>query len=91
MDNTKRKAIENVVKQGIFSFDLNGKVYEISETEEIPQDVLEMVWRDQKLTAIDNPYVTILMLKPIFSYILIAWFSAKALSRTSEYPSCFKR
>lgn len=56
LDNTKRKAFENAVKQGIFSFDLNGKVYEISETEEIPQDILEMLWRDQKLTAIDNPY-----------------------------------
>ncbi|MFD4818786.1 hypothetical protein [Peribacillus butanolivorans] len=67
MNNTKRKAFENVVKQGIFSFDLNGKVHEISETEEIPQDVLEMVWRNQKLTAIDNPFVTILMLKPICS------------------------
>ncbi|MFD4819742.1 hypothetical protein [Peribacillus butanolivorans] len=56
MDNTKRKAFKNAVKQGIYSFDLNEKVYEISETEEIPKDVLDMLWRDQKLTAIDNPY-----------------------------------
>ncbi|WP_322972552.1 tyrosine-type recombinase/integrase [Pseudalkalibacillus salsuginis] len=56
LDNTKREAFENAVKQGIFSFDLNGKVYEISEKEEIPQNVIEMLWRDQKLTAIDNPY-----------------------------------
>ncbi|MED1287687.1 tyrosine-type recombinase/integrase [Bacillus mycoides] len=56
LDDTKRNAFEKAVNQGIFSFDLNGKIYNVSETEGIPQDVLEMLWRDQKLTAIDNPY-----------------------------------
>jgi hypothetical protein len=32
LDNTKRKAFENAVKQGVFSFDLNGIVYDISNT-----------------------------------------------------------
>jgi integrase len=56
LDNTKRKAFESAVKQGVFSFDINGKVCEITDTEEVPQDILDMLWRDQKLTAIDNPY-----------------------------------
>ena len=56
LDNTKRKAFENAIEQGVFSFDLNGKVYEVSDKDEVPQDILDTVWRDQKLTAIDNPY-----------------------------------
>lgn len=56
LDNTKRKAFENAIEQGVFSFDLNGKVYEVSDKEEVPQDILDTMWRDQKLTAIDNPY-----------------------------------
>lgn len=56
LDNTKRKAFESAIEQGVFSFDLNGKVYEVSDKEEVPQDILDTVWRDHKLTAIDNPY-----------------------------------
>jgi hypothetical protein len=56
LDNTKRKAFETVVKQGVFSFDMNGKIHEIHKDEEIPYDILETLWRDQKLNAIDNPY-----------------------------------
>ncbi|MCM3341620.1 tyrosine-type recombinase/integrase [Paenibacillus sp. MER TA 81-3] len=56
LDNTKRKAFETVVKQGVFSFDMNGKIHEIHKDEEIPYDILETLWRDKKLNAIDNPY-----------------------------------
>lgn len=56
LDNTKRKAFETVIKQGVFSFDMNGKIHEIHKDEEIPYDILETLWRDQKLNAIDNPY-----------------------------------
>jgi integrase len=58
LDNTKRKAFEEAVKQGVFSFDLNGEVQEIKPNEDIPIDILETLWRDQKLNAIDNPYGT---------------------------------
>ncbi|MDF9763494.1 integrase [Peribacillus simplex] len=58
LDTTKRKAFEEAVKQGIFSFDMNGEVNEIKPNEDIPSDVLEMLWREQKLTAVDNPYGT---------------------------------
>ncbi|MGG0413737.1 tyrosine-type recombinase/integrase [Peribacillus simplex] len=56
LDETKREAFENAVNKGVFSFDLNGRMYEISEKEEVPEDVLDMLWKDQKLTAVDNPY-----------------------------------
>lgn len=56
LDNTKRKAFETAVSNGVFSFDLNGEIYNVAEKEEVPSDVLDMLWRNQKLTAIDNPY-----------------------------------
>lgn len=58
LDDTKRKEFEKVVKQGVFSFDLNGKIHQVTESEEIPEDILEMMWKDEKLNALDNPYGT---------------------------------
>lgn len=58
LDNTKRKAFESVIKQGIFSFDLNGEVQEIKAEEDIPIDILNALWQDHKLNAMDNPYGT---------------------------------
>jgi hypothetical protein len=58
LDDTKRKAFEKVIKQGVFSFNLNGEVREVKPDEDIPSDILETLWRDHKLNAIDNPYGT---------------------------------
>ncbi|MBP1931845.1 integrase [Ammoniphilus resinae] len=58
LDNTKRKAFEEAIKQGVFSFDLNGEIQEIKPNEDIPPDILETLWQDHKLNAIDNPYGT---------------------------------
>ncbi|GAB6485241.1 tyrosine-type recombinase/integrase [Bacillus pacificus] len=58
LDNTKRKAFESVMKQGVFSFDLNGEVQEIRAGEDIPTDILDALWQDHKLNAMDNPYGT---------------------------------
>ncbi|MGE8005235.1 tyrosine-type recombinase/integrase [Lysinibacillus sp. NPDC093216] len=58
LDNTKRKAFESVMKQGVFSFDLNGEVQEIKVGEDIPTDILDALWQDHKLNAMDNPYGT---------------------------------
>ncbi|EJS45154.1 tyrosine-type recombinase/integrase [Bacillus mycoides] len=58
LDDTKRKEFEKVVKQGVFSFDLNGEIHQVSEKVDIPEDVLEMMWKDEKLNALDNPYGT---------------------------------
>ncbi|QSX23894.1 tyrosine-type recombinase/integrase [Priestia megaterium] len=58
LDDTKRIAFEDAIKQGVFHFDLNGEVQEIRPHEDIPSDILEMLWKDHKLNAIDNPYGT---------------------------------
>lgn len=58
LDDTKRKEFEKVVKSGVFSFDLDGKVHQVTENEEIPEDVMDALWRDEKLNALDNPYGT---------------------------------
>ncbi|PLT29442.1 tyrosine-type recombinase/integrase [Peribacillus deserti] len=57
-DDTKRKEFEKVVKQGVFSFDLNGEIHQVSEAEDIPEDIMDMMWKDEKLNALDNPYGT---------------------------------
>ncbi|MEB6549682.1 tyrosine-type recombinase/integrase [Heyndrickxia sporothermodurans] len=56
LDGTKRKVFEEAMKQGLFSFDYNGEMKQITPDEEVPSDLLEMLWRDHKLNAIDNPY-----------------------------------
>ncbi len=56
LDETKRKAYEKAVVDGVFSFDLNGNIYELSKNEEMPQEIMEMLWLNHKLSAIDNPY-----------------------------------
>ncbi|MFE4525172.1 tyrosine-type recombinase/integrase [Cytobacillus firmus] len=58
LDDTKRKEFEKVVKQGVFTFDINGEIYQVSEKEDIPKDILDMLWKDEKLNALDNPYGT---------------------------------
>ncbi|RFB46154.1 tyrosine-type recombinase/integrase [Bacillus sp. dmp10] len=58
LDDTKRKAFESVIKQGAFSFDLNGEVQEIKAGEDISTDILDALWQDHKLNAMDNPYGT---------------------------------
>jgi hypothetical protein len=58
LDSTKRKVFEKAMKQGLFSFDVNGQMKQINPDEEVPTDILEMLWRDHKLNAIDNPYGT---------------------------------
>ncbi|MFE4038759.1 tyrosine-type recombinase/integrase [Priestia sp. YIM B13489] len=58
LDDTKRKAFEKVVKQGVFTFDLDGEIHLVSESEDIPKDIIDMMWKDEKINAIDNPYGT---------------------------------
>jgi integrase len=58
LDDTKRKEFEKVVKQGIFTFDLNGEIHQVSEVEDIPEDIMDMMWKDEKLNALDTPYGT---------------------------------
>lgn len=47
----------NAVKQGIFSFDESDKLKE-ENNGEIPSDIIEMLYTNHKLNAIDTPYGT---------------------------------
>lgn len=55
LDDTKRKAFDNAVKQGIFSFVDNSELYE-NVKDDISTDIIEMLWLNHKLNAIDTPY-----------------------------------
>lgn len=57
LDYTKRKQFENAVKQGVFSFDNEGKLYN-GINENLPNDILDMLWTNHKLNTIDTPYGT---------------------------------
>lgn len=59
LDDTKRKVFDNAVNQGIFSFDESAKLKE-ENNGEIPSDILNMLWTNHKLNAIDTPYGTCL-------------------------------
>ncbi len=58
LDDTKRKAFESVISQGVFSFDRNGEVQAIKAGEDIPEDILHALWQDHKLNAMENNYGT---------------------------------
>ncbi|MGH4140170.1 tyrosine-type recombinase/integrase [Clostridium sp.] len=57
LDDNKRKVFDNVIKQGVFSFNVDGKLSEETNGE-IPKDILDMLWANHKLNAIDTPYGT---------------------------------
>ncbi len=58
LDDTKRKAFDEVIKQGVFSFDNGNQIVQYQPGDDIPKDILETLYRDHKLTAMDNPYGT---------------------------------
>lgn len=59
LDDTKRKAFEKVHKTGIFSFQIGNELV-LENTDEIPEDIRNMLWTNHKLNAIDTPYGTCL-------------------------------
>lgn len=62
LDDTKRKVFDNAVKQGIFSFDEGDKLKE-ENNGEIPSDIIDMLYTNHKLNAIDTPYGTCMQRK----------------------------
>ncbi|MFR6471194.1 MAG: tyrosine-type recombinase/integrase [Turicibacter sanguinis] len=58
LDETKRKAFDEVMKKGVFSFNNGNQIVQFQPGEDIPDDILETLYRDHKLTAMDNPYGT---------------------------------
>ncbi len=59
LDDTKRKVFDNAIKQGIFSFDESTQLKE-ENNNEISNDILDMLWINHKLNAMDTPYGTCL-------------------------------
>lgn len=57
LDDTKRKIFDQVVKQGIFSFDESDKLKEENDGE-IPSNIIDMLYTNHKLNAISIPYGT---------------------------------
>ncbi|MGK0533316.1 tyrosine-type recombinase/integrase [Bacillus sp. 'calajunan'] len=58
LDDKKREEWEKARQSGIFSFNLDGKIHQVTENAEIPEDIMDALWRDEKLNALDNPYGT---------------------------------
>ena len=57
LDDTKRKTFDKAIKQGIFSFDESDKLKE-ENNGEIPSDIIDMLYTNHKLNALDTPYGT---------------------------------
>lgn len=57
LDDTKRKEFDKVSKQGVFSFDEKDKLKE-EYNGEIPSDIMDMLYLNHKLNAINTPYGT---------------------------------
>ncbi len=57
LDDTKKKEFNKVTKQGVFSFDEKDKLKE-EYNGEIPSDIMEMLYLNHKLNAINTPYGT---------------------------------
>ncbi|MPM23623.1 Tyrosine recombinase XerC [bioreactor metagenome] len=62
LDDTKRKTFDKAVKQGIFSFDESDKLKEENDGE-IPSDIIDMLYTNHKLNALDTPYGTCMQRK----------------------------
>lgn len=62
LDETKRKSFDNSLKQGVFSFDGSDKLKEENDGE-IPSDIIDMLYTNHKLNAIDTPYGTCMLRK----------------------------
>jgi len=62
LDDTKRKTFEKVVKKGVFRFDEKDKLIEENDGE-IPSDIIDMLYTNHKLNALDTPYGTCMQRK----------------------------
>lgn len=62
LDDTKRKVFDNAIKQGIFSFDESDKLKEENHGK-IPLNIIDMLYTNHKLNALDTPYGTCMQRK----------------------------
>ena len=59
LDNTKRKVFDLAVEAGLFTFG-EGDALIQTDCSKIPSEVLDMLWTNHKLNAMDTPYGTCL-------------------------------
>lgn len=58
-DESKRKAFETLIKNNVYTFGANNEVIEVEiDGENIPSEIVDALWSEHKLNAIDNPYGT---------------------------------
>ena len=62
LDDTKRKVFDKVIKQGVFSFDESNKLKD-ENNGEIPSNIIDMLYTNHKLNALDTPYGTCMQRK----------------------------
>ena len=62
LDDTKRKVFDKVVKQGVFSFSESNELKDDTNGE-IPSDIIDMLYTNHKLNALDTPYGTCMQRK----------------------------
>ena len=62
LDSTKRKAFDNAVSQGVFTFETGDKTEVISGTD-LADDIVQSLWQQHKINAVDTPYGTCLQRK----------------------------
>lgn len=62
LDDTKRKAFDEVVKKGVFHFDERDELVQENDGE-IPEDIIDMLYTNHKLNALDTPYGTCMQRK----------------------------
>lgn len=62
LDDTKRKVFDKAIQQGIFSFDGSDKLKEENDGE-IPSNIIDMLYTNHKLNALDTPYGTCMQRK----------------------------
>lgn len=62
LDDTKRKVFDKAIKQGIFSFDESDRLKEENDGE-IPANIIDMLYTNHKLNALDTPYGTCMQRK----------------------------
>ncbi|MDR4162660.1 transposase, partial [Bacillus paranthracis] len=46
------------MNEGVLGLDLNGEVQKINDDEDNPKDILQALWQEHKLNAMDIPYGT---------------------------------
>ena len=55
LDSTKRTEFDKVVKKGVFKFDESDELKEENNLD-IPSNIIEMLFTNHKLNAINTPY-----------------------------------